>query len=190
MERASRSGMPETRHFTFGEILTCCKCFSHLQASQVALESAWQCRRGQRWGFKPWVWKIPWRRKWQPTPVFLPGESQGQRSLVGYSPRGHKELDSSAHTHTHTHTHRLKSAKYTVLTRMFWEERKEKTIHFPCIIIAMTVHPCLEFDLFILLLPEVHLSGHVFSVGFPQTLHWFLLQIYPTTFVLSLELGM
>ena len=35
----------------------------------------------------------PWRRAWQPTPVFLPGESHGQRSLVGYSPRGHKELD-------------------------------------------------------------------------------------------------
>ena len=34
---------------------------------------------------------IPWRREWQPTPVFLPGESHGQRSLVGYSPRGHKE---------------------------------------------------------------------------------------------------
>ena len=36
--------------------------------------------------FDPWVGKIPWRRKWQPTPAFLPGESQGWRSLVGYSP--------------------------------------------------------------------------------------------------------
>ena len=35
----------------------------------------------------------PWRRKWQPTPVFLPGKFHGQRSLAGYSPRGHKELD-------------------------------------------------------------------------------------------------
>ena len=40
-----------------------------------------------------WVGKIPWRRNWQPTPVFLPGESHGQRSLVGYSPRCCKELD-------------------------------------------------------------------------------------------------
>ena len=40
-----------------------------------------------------WVWKVPWRRAWQPTPVFLPGESHGQRSLAGYSPWGHKELD-------------------------------------------------------------------------------------------------
>ena len=37
-------------------------------------------------GKNPWVGKIPWRRKWQPTPVFLPGESHGKRSLVGYSP--------------------------------------------------------------------------------------------------------
>ena len=48
-------------------------------------ESLWQCRRH---GFNPWVRKIPWRRKWQPTPVFLPGESHGQRSLVGYSSWG------------------------------------------------------------------------------------------------------
>ena len=45
--------------------------------------------------FDPWVGKIPWRRAWQPTPVFLPGEFQGQRSLVGYSPWGHEELDTS-----------------------------------------------------------------------------------------------
>ena len=40
-----------------------------------------------------WVGKIPWRRAWQPTPVFLPGESLGQRSPEGYSPWGHKESD-------------------------------------------------------------------------------------------------
>ena len=45
----------------------------------------------QRPGFDPCVGKIPWRRKWQPTPVFLPGESHGGRSLLGYSPWGHKE---------------------------------------------------------------------------------------------------
>ena len=39
--------------------------------------------------------RIPWRRKWQPTPVFLPGESHGRRSLVGYSPRDCKELDTT-----------------------------------------------------------------------------------------------
>ena len=40
--------------------------------------------------FDPWVGKIPWGRKWQPTPVFLLGESHGQRSLAGYSPWGHQ----------------------------------------------------------------------------------------------------
>ena len=49
--------------------------------------------RDKRQEFNPWVGKIPWRRKWQPTPVFLPGESHGQRSLAGYSPWGHTELD-------------------------------------------------------------------------------------------------
>jgi len=40
----------------------------------------------QRCRFNPWLWKILWRRKWQPTPVFLSGESHEQRSLAGYSP--------------------------------------------------------------------------------------------------------
>ena len=44
-------------------------------------------------GFNPWVGKIPWRKEWQPTPVSLPGESHEQRSLMGYSPWGHKESD-------------------------------------------------------------------------------------------------
>ena len=46
-------------------------------------------------GFNPWVRKIPWRRAWQPTLVFLPGESQGKRSLTDYSPWGCKESDTT-----------------------------------------------------------------------------------------------
>ena len=53
------------------------------------------CLRCGRPGFDPWVGKIPWRRKWQSTPVLLPGKSHGQRSLVGYSPWGRKELDTT-----------------------------------------------------------------------------------------------
>ena len=49
-------------------------------------EPACHCRRHRRHGFSPWVGKIPWRKKSQPTPVFLPGESHGWRSLAGYSP--------------------------------------------------------------------------------------------------------
>ena len=52
-------------------------------------EFACQCRR---WGFNPWVRKIPWRRKWQPTPVFLPGKFHGWSSLASYSPWCHKRV--------------------------------------------------------------------------------------------------
>ena len=56
-------------------------------------ESACQCRRHKRCGFDSWVRKISWKREWLPTPVFLPKESHGQRSLVGYNPQGCKESD-------------------------------------------------------------------------------------------------
>ena len=59
-------------------------------------------------GFDPWVGKIPWRKEWQPTPVFFPRKFHGQRNLAGYSPWGHKESETTeglSHTHTHTHTH-------------------------------------------------------------------------------------
>ena len=49
----------------------------------------------KRQKFDPWVGKIPWRRKWKPTPVFLLGEFHGQRSLAGYSSWGHKESDTT-----------------------------------------------------------------------------------------------
>ena len=52
---------------------------------------ACQCRGCTRYGFDPWIGKIPWRMAWQPTPVVLPGESHGQRSLAGYSPRSCKQ---------------------------------------------------------------------------------------------------
>ena len=54
-------------------------------------EPTCQCRRRKRCRLNPQVRKIPWRRKWQPTPAFLPGESHGQRSLEGQSPKGCKE---------------------------------------------------------------------------------------------------
>ena len=58
--------------------------------------------QSRRPGFDPWVEKIPWRREWLPTPVFF-GELCGQRSLVGYSPWGRKESDTTERLHTHTH---------------------------------------------------------------------------------------
>ena len=56
-----------------------------------------QCGRPR---FDPWVRKILWRRKWQPTPVYLPRESHGQKSLVGYSLWGRKELDTTERLHS------------------------------------------------------------------------------------------
>ena len=67
-------------------------------------ESASLCRRC---GFAPWIRKIPWRRKWQPTPVFLPGKSHGQRSLAGYSLRGCKALDMTEWLSPHAQAHVL-----------------------------------------------------------------------------------
>ena len=62
-------------------------------------EFSCQCRRCRRHWFDPWVGKIPCQRKWQPTPVFLPGKSSRQRNLVGYSPWGHKDSGVTEHTH-------------------------------------------------------------------------------------------
>ena len=86
-----------------------------------------QCRRP---GFDPWVRKIPWRREWLPTPVVLPGKPHGQRSLVGYSPWGRKELDATEWlTHFTESKHYgmrgyLKKMAYYILNRLLtfhWE---------------------------------------------------------------------
>ena len=62
-------------------------------------ESACQCRRCKKLGFSPSAGKIPWRRKWQPTPVFLTGKFHGQGSLVGYRPCDRKDLDTPVCIH-------------------------------------------------------------------------------------------
>ena len=68
----------------------------------------------KRRGCDSWVRKIPWRRKWQPTPVFLPGKSHEQRSLAGYSPWGCTESDTTEAT---WHTHEYTSMKYLMLSK-------------------------------------------------------------------------
>ena len=60
-----------------------------------------QCRRCKRDEFDPWARMIFWRKAWQPSPIFLPGESHGQRSPAGYSPWGCKELDTTEALRTH-----------------------------------------------------------------------------------------
>ena len=75
-------------------------CFKTLQVGGA--EFACQCRRH---GFNPWVRQIPWKREWLPTPVFLPGDFHGQRSLAGPGPWGHTESDTTEHAHTYPTSH-------------------------------------------------------------------------------------
>ena len=81
-----------------------CEIVKDREASCAASgkEPTCQCRRHERQGFDPWFGKISWRSAWQPTPVFLPGESHGQRSLEGHRAWGYKESDMTEVTeHTH-----------------------------------------------------------------------------------------
>ena len=77
------------------------KCLWSFPSGSAGKEPNCQCRKYKRHEFYPLgifiplVGKIPWKRKWQPTPVFLPGKSHEQRSLAGYSPWGHKESDTT-----------------------------------------------------------------------------------------------
>ena len=66
--------------------LTFLKEHTNFPSGAGGKEPTYQCRRHKKSGFDPWFGTIPWGRKWQPTPGFLPGESHGQRSLAGYSP--------------------------------------------------------------------------------------------------------
>ena len=79
-------------------LMPCLENFEHYFASMWD-ECKRICLSVQETWFNSWVRKIPWRRKWQPTPVLLPRKSHGQRSLVGYSPWGSKELDMTEWAH-------------------------------------------------------------------------------------------
>ena len=80
-----------------------CKIISFLHWEDQVLEPSSQIMQNQP-GFDSWVKKTPWRREWQPTPVFLPGKFHGQRSLAGYSPWSHKESDMTEHACTEPHS--------------------------------------------------------------------------------------
>ena len=95
MEGEGQSRGREVRSTTIGYK----RNYNGLPDGAISKEPARQCRRCKRRRFDPWVGEIPWRRKWQPPPVFLPGESHGQRNLAGYSPWGCKELDKNEHTY-------------------------------------------------------------------------------------------
>ena len=84
----------------------------------------WQsiCLQRRRPGFDPWVGKIPWRRKWQPTPVFLPGKSHGRRSLIGYRPWGAK-------SQTWLHFHFLSLSREKIQSWGGWSTHKLELWH-------------------------------------------------------------
>ena len=86
--------------------------------------------------WKSWVRKIPWRREWQPTPVFLPGKSQGPRSLAGYSSWGPKELDA---TEQQILLFSLSFHYLPLMDWLYWEVRHEKPWNFNSLIIYQ--HP-------------------------------------------------
>ena len=85
-------------------------------------ESACQCWRHKRCGFNPWVGKIPWSKKWQPTPVFLPGKFYGQRTwwatILGVTKSDTTE-HTYTHTHTHTYTHTIHSHTHILVSGLF-----------------------------------------------------------------------
>ena len=95
-----------------------------------------QCRRPR---FNPWVGKIPWRREWQCTLVFLPEVSHGQRSLVGYSPWGQVALNDYTYTHTHTHTHCIK-------VKLNKQGDNIQPWHTPFPVLNQSIFPCLVLN--------------------------------------------
>ena len=76
------------------ELQTTRKNVMKLPTQWASLVAQWKriCLQCRRPGFDPWVGKIPWRMKWKPTPIFLPGKSHGQGSLAGYSPWGSQRV--------------------------------------------------------------------------------------------------
>ena len=83
------------------------QCPQGLPRWLIGKEPACQCRSSRRRRFDPWVRRTPWRRKWQPAPVILPGESHGPRSLAGYSPQEAKSWTRLKQLSTHIHTVRI-----------------------------------------------------------------------------------
>ena len=116
-------------------------CFMHFEALLLSIYMGFpdgavvknppcQYRRRKRYRFDSWVWKIPWSRKWQPTPVFLPGKSHGGMCLADYSLWGHKESDTAKWLSTHTRCFdRHGPHAYSVIVRCF----SRQGVLAPCI---------------------------------------------------------
>ena len=103
-------------------------------------DSTCQCRRLRDVGLIPGSGGSPRRRKWQPTPVFFPGKFHGQRSLEGYSPKGHKESDMQRIENTHIHILNIQ-----ILCLYFKDIFQNVQIFFFSYIIALQVDLCFSF---------------------------------------------
>ena len=82
--------------------------FEGFRGGSSGEEHACQCRKQKRCGFSPWAGRIPHRKKWHHTPVFLPGKFHGKRTLVGYRSwivKSQTQLSTCTQAHAHTHTH-------------------------------------------------------------------------------------
>ena len=91
-----------------------------LHVGFLVAESVRICLQCKRPGFGPWVGKILWRRKWQPTPVFLLGKSHARGALVGYSPWGYKESNMAEHVLLYCIVHILQDTGKLPQERMIW----------------------------------------------------------------------
>ena len=123
-------------------------------AGRCSLVTQWWkrvCSKYRRCELDPWVRNISWRRKWQPTPVFLPGESHGQRSLTGYSPWGCKELGATEQLTLSFTLHILDS----------FAPDPEETLFFSSWILLCSRFPC----------PATSETSNLMSSASPSHLH-------------------
>ena len=114
------------------EIKLCALSCASLVAQMVKNMPSLQCRKPR---FNPWVRKIPQRKKWQTTLLFLPGKFHGQKSLASYSPWGRKKLNITEQLNTHTHTHTHSCARW-YLGRTRWRV----TGHFPLVLLLWHIN--------------------------------------------------
>ena len=147
--------------------------FNHRESTSTRLprwlsgkEFACQCRRHRRWGFNPRVEKIPWRRKWQPTPVFLPGKFHGQ------SPWGRKASDRTGQLCTHTTTLRAGKGKGEGISK--WVA----FAHFKMFVLARYLP--------IRIWAEITMEKHTYSVYYYRIFLKSLLTLLPYYFCLIL----
>ena len=131
-------------------------------------EPTWQCRRHKRPGLDPWVGQTPWRRPWLPSPVFLPGDSHGQRSLAGYSSGGHRvRLDwtdltrthSSLHTTAWCHSPSLVHQRTDFVSRRFFQGRESWLIVF---IFSFSCLYCFQWEIWC----HLYLCFSVYNMSF------------------------